>query len=209
MKFTLTEAVETLRKDMTAGGKKLNVSDRTLTKFIESLYNMGVNDETEIADFIAKVKPSVEDLEGNYRKDLSEKYKTLQDDWKKNHPEPKPSEEKPNENDNPMIKQLLDKIVAMEERENQRNAERVAGEKRTQLIEAIKSKGVTNDKFISGVISRTTITNETDVDAEAQKAVDWFNELGAQIETPPAPNKPGVPPSDTAHMFDDLVNRKE
>ena len=78
MKFTKEQLKEALKAKLTVNGRKTPLTDRTLQSQSETLYKFAT-EETELADFVSTIYPSIEGLEGQYRKDYSDFTKDYRD----------------------------------------------------------------------------------------------------------------------------------
>ena len=65
MKFTKEQAFEKLKAILTNSGKKpLRMSEQSINKQLETLMPLIASEETELDDFVEKVKPTFETMNG-------------------------------------------------------------------------------------------------------------------------------------------------
>lgn len=179
MKFTKEQLLDALKAKLTANGKHLSISEKTIKSLSDSHYDLLVSEETEISDLVSKILPQYVSLNGNYEKDNADFIKNFIKKWKEDHPEPKP---KPNDasnpgNDNPseVEKKLLERLEALERREAEAEAARLTSVKRGELLEKFKEKGISDDKWINAYLKKLSISKDTDIEAETADALDFYN----------------------------------
>lgn len=173
MKFTKEQLLDALKAKLTANGKHLSISEKTIKSLSDSHYNLLVSEETEIDDLVGKILPQYVSLNGNYEKDNADFIKK----WKEEHPEPKP-DKTPNPDDNgssEVEKKLLERLEALERREAEAEAARLASAKRGELLEKFKEKGISDDKWIDAYLKKLSISKDTDIEAETTDALDFYN----------------------------------
>ncbi len=204
MKFTKEELKETLKARLTANGKKLTVSDQTLTASVETLYAVGVNDETELEDFVSKVLPSFETLEGNYRKDQSDFIK----DWKSKTPAPNPPQDSVKANEKPdRIELLLQEVEALKKEREEEKSAREVETKRSGILSKMKELGIKDGEWAKAYISKINVENDSDIDKEAQDALAFYNQSKAAFNPYITPGRAGGKAVEDEHIFDDVVAR--
>ena len=135
MKFTKEQLLDALKAKLTANGKHLSISEKTIKSLSDSHYDLLVSEETEISDLVNKILPQYVSLNGNYEKDNADFIKK----WKEDHPEPK---QKPNDAPNPdnnnsseVEKKLLERLEALERKEAEAEAARLTSVKRGELLD--------------------------------------------------------------------------
>lgn len=175
MKFTKEQLLDALKAKLTANGKHLSISEKTIKSLSDSHYDLLVSEETEISDLVNKILPQYVSLNGNYEKDNADFIKK----WKEDHPEPKP---KPNDapdpdNNNPseVEKKLLERLEALERKEAETEAARLTSVKRGELLDKFKEKGISDDKWINAYLKKLSISKDTDIEAETADALDFYN----------------------------------
>lgn len=176
MNFTKEQFLDTLKKQLTANGKHLSISEKTIKSLSDSHYDLLVNEETELDDLVKKVLPQYVSLNGNYERDNADFIKK----WKEEHPieKPKPNNvinsNTPKEPDE-VTKQLLERLEALEKRDKENEEARLVSEKRQELITKFKEKGIKDAKWSNKYLSKLTLTKDSDVEQEAQDALDFYN----------------------------------
>ena len=175
MKFTKEQLLDALKAKLTANGKHLSISEKTIKSLSDSHYDLLVSEETEISDLVNKILPQYVSLNGNYEKDNADFIKK----WKEDHPEPKP---KPNDtpdhgNNNPseVEKKLLERLEALERKEAEAEAARLTSVKRGELLDKFKEKGISDDKWINAYLKKLSISKDTDIEAETADALNFYN----------------------------------
>ena len=175
MKFTKEQLLDALKAKLTANGKHLSISEKTIKSLSDSHYDLLVSEETEISDLVNKILPQYVSLNGNYEKDNADFIKK----WKEDHPEPKskPNDAPNPDNNNPseVEKKLLERLEALERREAEAEAARLTSVKRGELLDKFKEKGISDDKWINAYLKKLSISKDTDIEAETADALDFYN----------------------------------
>lgn len=175
MKFTKEDAYKDLVARLTAKGEKLNLSERTLKQQLETLIKFVANDEMELEDFIKAIYDDVKSLDGQYRKDNSDFIK----EWEKNHPtptEPKPNPTPtPSGNENPEMKALLERLAALENENKAAKREKTISETKSLLKKSLKEKGVKDSEWLDLMLQKVAITENFDVEKEADFYLKLYN----------------------------------
>lgn len=175
MKFTKEQLLDALKAKLTANGKHLSISEKTIKSLSDSHYDLLVSEETEISDLVNKILPQYVSLNGNYEKDNADFIKK----WKEDHPEskPKPNDAPNPDNNNPseVEKKLLERLEALERKEEEAEAARLTSVKRGELLDKFKEKGISDDKWINAYLKKLSISKDTDIEAETADALDFYN----------------------------------
>lgn len=175
MKFTKEQLLDALKAKLTANGKHLSISEKTIKSLSDSHYDLLVSEETEISDLVNKILPQYVSLNGNYEKDNADFIKK----WKEDHPEPKPkSNDAPNPDNNnhsEVEKKLLERLEALERKEAEAEAARLTSVKRGELLDKFKEKGISDDKWINAYLKKLSISKDTDIEAETADALEFYN----------------------------------
>ena len=175
MKFTKEQLLDALKAKLTANGKHLSISEKTIKSLSDSHYDLLVSEETEISDLVNKILPQYVSLNGNYEKDNADFIKK----WKEDHPEPKPKPNDPpnpdNNNPSEVEKKLLERLEALERREAEAEAARLTSVKRGELLDKFKEKGISDDKWINAYLKKLSISKDTDIEAETADALNFYN----------------------------------
>ena len=173
MKFTKEQLLDALKAKLTANGKHLSISEKTIKSLSDSHYDLLVSEETEISDLVNKILPQYVSLNGNYEKDNADFIKK----WKEDHPEPKPNDvlNPDNNNSSEVEKKLLERLEALERKEAEAEAARLTSVKRGELLDKFKEKGISDDKWINAYLKKLSISKDTDIEAETADALDFYN----------------------------------
>lgn len=184
MKFTKQQAFEILRSFLTNGGKKtLRMSEKSINAQLETLIPLLATEETELSDFVEKVKPTFSTMNSNAEKDASDFVRN----WKNEHPDSNqtdPQDNEPSKKDgtsqssatsDPTFKALLDRIDALE-KENQANKEKnEVANKKKNLVAKMKEKGINDTEWINSFLNEVTISKDIDVEAKAEAFLKIYN----------------------------------
>ena len=175
MKFTKEQLLDALKAKLTANGKHLSISEKTIKSLSDSHYDLLVSEETEISDLVSKILPQYVSLNGNYEKDNADFIKK----WKEDHPESKSKQNDAhnpgNNNPSEVEKKLLERLEALERREAEAEAARLTSVKRGELLDKFKEKGISDDKWINAYLKKLSISKDTDIEAETADALDFYN----------------------------------
>jgi hypothetical protein len=173
MKFTKEQLLDALKAKLTANGKHLSISEKTIKSLSDSHYDLLVSEETEISDLVNKILPQYVSLNGNYEKDNADFIKK----WKEDHPEPNPNDTPNPNNDNSseVEKKLLERLEALERKEAEAEAARLTSVKRGELLKKFKEKGISDDKWIEAYLKKLSISKDTDIEAETTDALGFYN----------------------------------
>ena len=180
MKFTKEQLLDTLKGKLTTNGKHLSISEKTIRSLSDSHYDLLVNEETELDDLVKKILPQYVSLNGNYEKDNADFIKK----WNEEHPA---TDTKPNDNEDPAIKKLLDRIDALEKKDAENEANRLISQKRSELLAKFKEKGIKDDKWADAYLKKLNITKDSDIEQETTDALDFYNLSHSRRQT----NTPG------------------
>lgn len=176
MKFTKEQLLDTLKEKLTANGKHLSISDKTIKSLSDSHYDLLVSEETELDDLVGKILPQYVSLNGNYEKDNSEFIKK----WKEEHPDTKPAPKnapKPKEENEPSEteKKLLERLEALEKKNAEHEEQKIISDKRSQLLSKFKEKGISDARWIEKYMRKLNITKDSDIEQEITDAEEFYN----------------------------------
>lgn len=175
MKFTKEQLLDALKAKLTANGKHLSISEKTIKSLSDSHYDLLVSEETEISDLVNKILPQYVSLNGNYEKDNADFIKK----WKEDHPEPKQKQNDAlnpgNNNSSEVEKKLLERLEALERKEAEAEAARLTSVKRGELLDKFKEKGISDDKWINAYLKKLSISKDTDIEVETADALNFYN----------------------------------
>lgn len=206
MKFTKEQAFEKLKSLLTNDGKKpLRMSEQSINKQLETLMPLIASDETELDDFVEKVKPTFETMNGNAEHDQS----AFVEDWKQKHPEQKPPQtQQPPQTQSEEYKALEARVKAMEEEKKANDTKAAIAAKKSSLLDKLKEKGIKDKEWCEAMVNEISLDENTDVDAKATSLLNLYNKNKSSysIQTPASPTS-GNPNQD--EFADVKAARKE
>lgn len=176
MKFTKEQLLDSLKAKLTANGKRLSISEKTIKSLCDSHYELLVNEETELDSLVEKILPQYVSLNGNYEKDNADFIKK----WKEDHPDTKPTTKNNTTNEgtadgDDRINKLLERLEVLEKANKETQTAKIMSQKRNELLSAFKEKGIKDEKWIEKYIAKISISDETDVEKETEDALDFYN----------------------------------
>lgn len=204
MKFTQSEAFKKIKGILTKGGKDLQMSERSIMEQIDSLTALIANDDMELDDFVAKVENTFKTMNGNAKKDYSD----FVNKWKEDHPEAEPANEKEGNSDkgNDALAALRAEIDALKTTLSQSQKDTKIADIRKSLRSKVEEKGVKNGKWLDKVIAKYPLSEESDVDTEADEILEQYNLLQGDI---PANVTPGKSTGGGTQEFDSVKQASE
>ena len=177
MKFTKEQLLDSLKAKLTANGKHLSISEKTIKSLCDSHYELLVNEETELDSLVEKILPQYVSLNGNYEKDNADFIKK----WKEEHPDTKSTtkgettDNKGGEGGDDRINKLLSRLEVLEKANKEAQTAKIMSQKRNELLSAFKEKGINDEKWTEKYIAKISISDETDVEKETEDALDFYN----------------------------------
>ena len=190
MKFTKEQLLDSLKAKLTANGKHLSISEKTIKSLCDSHYELLVNEETELDSLVEKILPQYVSLNGNYEKDNADFIKK----WKEEHPDTKPTtkgettDNKGDEGGDDRINKLLSRLEVLEKANKEAQTAKIMSQKRNELLSAFKEKGINDEKWTEKYIAKISISDETDVEKETEDALDFYNL--SHVSTTRTPDNP-------------------
>lgn len=185
MKFTEDEAFEKLKGILTNNGKKpLRMSEKSVKKQLETLMPLVANEEMELSDFVDKVKNTFSVMNSNAEKDNADFVKQ----WEKDHPTP--TQTKPDDTKNEPNEQMVAlqrRLEELEAKETAREKERAVSQKRSDLLKAMKEKGIKDEQWAKDFIAEIAITDDFDIDSKADAYLKIYNKSQASTTTTTTP----------------------
>lgn len=179
MKFTKEEAYKDLVAKLTSKGEKLNLSERTLNKHLDTLIKFVANEEMELSDFVKEVLPDIKELDGQYRKDNSDFIKQ----WEKDHPvQQPPKQQQTDPTKDEYTKKLEERLEALEAKERENEKSKMIAGKRNELLNAMRSKGIKDDEWSNSLLAEVSITEDIDVESKAESFLKMYNKQQAAFE---------------------------
>ena len=94
----------------------------------------------------------------------------------------------------------------MEKKDAQHEAERLVSSKRNELLSMFKEKGIKDSKWSEKYLSKIAINGDTDIDKEAQDALDFYNLSHATAEKPKTPGSAGGSGNDEVDWSDVIAS---
>lgn len=185
MKFTKMQLLDALKEKLTENGKHLSISEKTISTLSDSHYEMLVNEETELTDFVEKILPQYVVLNGNYEKDNADFIKK----WKSEHEKKKLNEVKEYKGEKTETQKtdnedaLLKRIEALEAENAKVKTEKLLFSKRAEILSKIKEKGVKDSNWANAYLSKINLSEDADVEKEVSDAVDFYNMSHTDINT--------------------------
>lgn len=203
MKFTQSEAFKKIKGILTKGGKDLQMSERSIMEQIDSLTALIANDDMELDDFVAKVENTFKTMNGNAKKDYSD----FVNKWKEDHPETDPAVKKGDDvKGNADIEALRAEIDALKTSLSQSAKDAKIAGIRKSLRSKVEEKGVKNGKWLDKVIAKYPLSEESDIDTEADEILEQYNLLQGDI---PANVTPGKSTGGGTQEFDSVKQASE
>ena len=199
MKFTQTDAAKKISGILTRGGKDQQLSDRTIAENIDSLMKALVNDDTELDDFIKIVEPMFKTWQNNAKKDTSDFIAK----WEEEHPAaPKNEPKKDEPKTTPEYEALKAEIEALKAANALNEKNQKLSAKKTDLINALGSKGIKDKEWLDTFLSEVNITEDMDIEAKAESYAKLYNKSKANVSPSPTPGNP------TGGAVDDFAELK-
>ena len=181
MKFTKEEAFKELKDLLTGNGKMpLRMTERSINGQLDNLMPLLASDDTELTDFIEKVKGTFEVMNKNAEFDASNNYKELEKMFKAKYGEGSQNNPPTGQKDNPQrsddgIAAVIKRLEELEKKEAERTHDLLIEQKRGELLKKMREKGIDNEDWASTIVSKATIKEDMDVEAEAEDYLKIYN----------------------------------
>lgn len=192
MKFTKEEAGKEIAAKLSKSVENIGAWDRTIRENVETLWDiLGEENEIELGDFVTKALPLFNTTAGFMRKtnaDLAKSYEEKIELLKKNQPQTSPTPD-PN-------KELIERLAALEKANEEQKTKLAIENKRKELTDKLKDKGVKDAKWINDLFSLVSVQADTDVDAEVDKYVNLYNSSRSRYNSNVTPSSPKNDPDD-------------
>lgn len=201
MKFTKEQAFESLKRELTNNDKKtLRMSIKSLDKLTDTLISEFADEEIGLPDFCTKALTILNVVNDNVGKDKSDFVKN----WEKDHPsdptDPNPEPPKPKEN--PEMKALMDRIAALEADKQASEKKATIAQKRKEMSDKLKEKGVKDDKWVEKLLSKVNLDREFEIDAEVEEILPLYNAAKANGGNTVLPGNPTGSPQGQQNLDD-------
>lgn len=205
MKFTKEEAFGKIKSKLTENKRTLQMSERSINEQLETLIALVVNEETELDDFVGKVLPMFKTVDANVGNDRSKFVK----EWEDSHPEekkPKEGEQKKKEETttDPAIAKLLEEVASLKQGLEEARIEKSIATKRTDLLKAMKEKGIKDEQWAKNYISEITVTEDLDIESKAESALKFYNISNTAPTDPFTPGASSSSSKDNKNSLDDI-----
>lgn len=212
MKFTEEEAYKEIVAKLTNNGKSpLQASERTMKALLKKYYSKFASEETELQSFIDENIEDFKEVDGNVNYDKA----TFVKEYQKANP-PKKEEEtkdtKAKDDKGSELKSLLDRLEKLENERKAEIAKATIGNKKSMLADKMKELGIKNEKWSNAMISKMNITEETDIEKEANEFLELYNDFSSDINpnaVPDSTNGKGSKDYDFSNIAADLVAERK
>lgn len=190
MKFTKEDANKELVARLTASGENLHLSQRSINEQIETLLALVANDEMEVSEFVDKVWPVVKTADTNVRNDVSQGIKEYKD---ANPVKPTVTQTTTatQQQNNGVDKDLLARLEALEKKNQESELALRKQSIKTNLSSKMKELGIKNDKWIEAMVGNVNITDDFNVDAQAESYLNLYNSMQADFNPDVTPHGTG------------------
>lgn len=191
MKFTKEEARAKITDAFSKKVKDITEWERTIRENVDTLCSLlGEDSEIELDAFVAKAVALLDTQSGHLNKSNSLVAKSLNDKIKELEEAAKKAGSKNDDDDkgddggkkDGAYDELLKRFKKLEERFEKEEKQKSVQRKVSDIKEAVKKKGVKNDEWIDTMLSKFAVTEETDVEKEADSLVEIYNKFNS--ETP-------------------------
>ena len=189
MKFTEEEAYKELVAQMTSKGETLQISERTMKAMLKRYYSKFANDETELSDFVKDNIDDFKEVDGQTRKDNADFVKNYQ---KANPIKKEEHIDKPTNEPKSGLETLIAEMAALKSKLEKTEKEQVITSKKQSLLSKMKELGVKDEDWANAVLSKVNISEDIDVEAEANDYLSIYNKVVASV-------KPTTTPKDSHH----------
>lgn len=183
MKFTEEDAYKELVAQMTSKGETLQISERTIKAMLKRYYGKFANDETELSDFVKENIDDFKAVDGQTRKDNADFVKSYQKANPQQTAKPVDKQEPQSE-----LEKLTAQMAEIKQKLDMAEGERIVSLKKQGLLSKMKELGIKDDEWANAILSKVSVTAETDIDAEANDYLNIYNKVVASV-------KPTVTPS--------------
>lgn len=216
MKFTKEEAFEKLKGILTNNGKKtLRMSEKSIQAQLETLIPLLAVEDTELTDFVEKVKDTFSVMNSNAEFDNSEFVKK----WEMEHPVTnngnqgnegaKGSEglegNGSHNNPNPELKALMDQVNQLKAKMDEDSKKKAIETKKNEFIAELTKKGIKDKTWTEMYVKKITISEDMNIESEADDALKFYNLTKSSDTGNFTPfGTSGGNKDNTSKMFDDI-----
>ena len=187
MKFTKEEALEKIKAMFSKKVEKIDSWERTIKENIENLCDLlGEESEIELDVFAEKAVKMLETQKGHINKEnstVAEGLKKQIEELKKQIPSKKKKKGEEDDDDDDPNNELEERLKKIEDELKQERTKNTLSQKKSELKAELKKKGVENEKWVNRMLDKISITEETDIESEAESLVEMYNDFVSE-ETP-------------------------
>ncbi len=213
MNFTEQEVIEALDNKVKALNQKLSPQslglvkhlfkyakeDETLDSFLNNIQDVFVGFAKQAPNELATM---IKERELVNTKDVQALVEKGIEDYKVANPSTTPIE--PIVEPNGEMKAILDRLTAIETENQTLKSERLVSGKRTEVISAFKSKGITDDEWINSTIAFASLNSDTDVDSYVESGMKLYNKAKSVVPRGNTPSTPSGSSHSDSKDFDDI-----
>lgn len=207
MKFTKEDAFGKIKSKLTENKRTLQMSERSINEQLETLIALVADEETEIDDFVEKVLPMFKTVDANVGNDRSKFVK----EWEDSHPtekKPKEGEQKKEKKEetttDPALAKLLEEVASLKKGLEEARIEKSIATKKSDLLKAMKEKGIKDEQWANNYLSEITVTEELDIEAKAESALKFYNLTNTAPADPFTPGASSSSSKDNKNALDDI-----
>lgn len=204
MKFTKEDAFGKIKSKLTENKRTLQMSERSINEQLETLIALVANEEMEIDDFVNKVLPMFKTVDANVGNDRSKFVK----EWEDSHPtekKPKEGEQKKEETTtDPALAKLLEEVASLKKGLEEARVEKSIATKRSDLLKAMKEKGIKDEQWAKNYLSEITVTEDLDIESKAESALKFYNLTNTAPTDPFTPGASSSSSKDNKNALDDI-----
>ena len=187
MNFTKEEAVKELSAKYKPRYGDPAKWERTINESVEHAMKLiGEDSEIGLDDFVGKVTPFLETTAGFVLKETS----SVANEQKQQLEDLKKQLEGKKEEKTDAESTLLKRIEALEKREEETRKLEAISRKRNEITEKLKEKGVKDSEWISLMLAKATVTDDTDSEKEAGEYLEIYNKMHANHDDDDHPKTP-------------------
>lgn len=218
MKFTKEQAIEDLNRKLAKEVGEPCLSSKTILNKVERTFaklESKSDEETELSDFVDDVFPDILDMDKNLRKLNSDKIssyeKEFKEKWEKEHQKTPPTTPPTNGggSENELMKQMQEEIRQLKEDNAKSKAEKEIMGKRSELVSKLKEKKIEDEKWIDAYIKKLPINADTDIDAEVNDALAFYNISNSHVGSGVTPQGGGSSASVDENEFSRIKKERE
>lgn len=211
MNFTTEQLAEALKAKMTANGKKLAISDRTIKAQAERIYRRldKAQDNSTLDAVVEEYLPDFEEIDANTRNTNSQFVKQ----WETEHAEKNKNnsnvEKTAPNNPDDKIDSLYKAIQEMKAEREAEKAQQQIRKTRGDIRNALSKKGIRDDKWLDAYMRKLHVNSDTNVEAETNEALDFYNLSHTPATNDTTPGNAGGSTQQFEVDFTDVVKMRK